>query len=59
MQDPDTLTLEEMINLQKQFSINYDLGHLLIKISELSFIILTMYTIISFLIEKYKEKRET
>lgn len=59
MQDPDTLTLDEKINLQKQFSINYDLGHLFIKISEVSLIALTIYTIVSFLLTKYKNEKQS
>lgn len=59
MQDPDTLTLDEMINLQKKFSINYDLGHLFIKISEVFFIALTIYTIVSFLLTKYKKEKQS
>ncbi|MBO0469129.1 hypothetical protein JZO66_01130 [Enterococcus sp. DIV0242_7C1] len=59
MQDPDTLTLDEKINLQKQFSINYDLGHLFIKISEVPLIALTIYTIVSFLLTKYKKEKQS
>ncbi|MFK4566575.1 hypothetical protein [Enterococcus sp. UD-01] len=59
MQDPDTLTMDEMINLQKQFSINYDLGHLFIKIGEASFIALTIYTVVSFLLTKYKKEKQS
>ncbi|EOH93422.1 hypothetical protein UAW_02671 [Enterococcus haemoperoxidus ATCC BAA-382] len=52
MQDPETLKLEEMIELQKQFSINFDLGKLLIKASEILFISLSAWLAYSFFLKK-------
>ncbi|WP_207696699.1 hypothetical protein DOK67_0001997 [Enterococcus sp. DIV0212c] len=56
MQDPETLTLEEMVEIQKQFSINFDLGKLLIKVSEIVFISLSVWSAYSFFLKKYKKR---
>lgn len=56
MQDLETLSLEEMIELQKQFSINFDLGKLLIRVSEIFFISLSVWLAYSFFLKKYKKR---
>lgn len=50
MQDPETLTIEEKIELQKEFSIHYDLGSFLIHLSKLCFVVLVVYLIYSYYI---------
>jgi len=56
MQDSETLTLEEMVELQKQFSINFDLGNILIRVSEIGFMSFSLWLTYSFFIKKYKQK---
>jgi len=48
IQDPETLTMEEKFKLQKEFSINYDLGNSMINLSKLFFVVLIAYSIYSF-----------
>ena len=48
IQDPKTLTMEEKFKLQKEFSINYDLGNSMINLSKLFFAVLIAYSIYSF-----------
>ena len=43
IQDSKTLSLEEKLNMQREFSINYDLGNFLIDLSKGCFIILVVY----------------
>ncbi len=50
MQDPETLTLGEKIELQKEFSIDYDLGNSLIYLSNICLTVLIVYLIYSFYI---------
>lgn len=52
IQDFGTLTYAQQVEAQKEYSIHYDLGILLIKISEVCFILVSLYLIFKWIIKR-------
>lgn len=52
IQDFGTLTYAQQVEAQKEYSIHYDLGILLIKISEVCFILVSLYLVFKWIIKR-------
>lgn len=52
IQDFGTLTYAQQVEAQKEFSIHYDLGLLLIRISEVCFILVSLYFVLKWIIKR-------
>lgn len=52
IQDFGTLTYAQQVEAQKEYSIHYDLGILLIKISEVCFILVSLYLVFKWVIKR-------
>lgn len=52
IQDFGTLTYAQQVEAQKEYSIHYDLGILLIKISEVCFILVSLNLIFKWIIKR-------